>query len=218
MDEACYETDHTDGHTAEGNGDRTTKPTVHSPSRGDDGHSINFQTPHCGTHDRWSGVTAPHVTPGGGDTSTYHSRSNVPTRSLGFHDNHRTNGGPTRSYGFDNTHRPDGSYRSRSDGFAGGNQSIGIYRSDDFNGNIRSEGSRPPPLNMPPVQQGGPIVSPCASDCEQLARVLKTSHFDMATLAHSKYHGGPDSLAELTIDFIHECGYDSITVECENMT
>ncbi len=66
---------------------------------------------------------------------------------------------------------------------------------------------------MPPDQRGGPIVSPRASDRERLARVLKTSQFDMATLAHSKYHGGPDSLAELTIDFIHERGYDSITVE-----
>ncbi len=54
---------------------------------------------------------------------------------------------------------------------------------------------------------------PRASDRERLARLLKTGQFDMATLAHSKYHGGPDGVAELTIDFIHECGYDSITVE-----
>jgi len=86
VDEARYETDHVDGHTAEGDGDRTTKPMVHSPSRGNDGHttdttasSVNFRTPHRGTHDRWSSVTAPHVTPGGRDTSTYHSHSNGPT-------------------------------------------------------------------------------------------------------------------------------------------
>ena len=66
---------------------------------------------------------------------------------------------------------------------------------------------------MPPDQHGGPIVSPRASDRKRLARVLKTSQFDMATMAHSKYHGGPDGLAELTINFMHDCGYDSITVE-----
>jgi hypothetical protein len=35
----------------------------------------------------------------------------------------------------------------------------------------------------------------------------------MATLAHSQYHGGPDGVTELTIEFIHECGYDSISVD-----
>jgi hypothetical protein len=35
----------------------------------------------------------------------------------------------------------------------------------------------------------------------------------MATLAHAKYHGGTAGKPELTLDFIHECGYDSITVE-----
>ena len=155
----------------------------------------------------------PHVTPGGVDTSTSHSRSVGPTQSLGFDNNHRTDSGPTRSYVFDDTHCPDGSYRSCSNGCAGINRSVGIDRSDDFNGNTCSEGSRPPPLNMPPDQRGGPIVLPRASNRERLARVLKTSRFDMATLAHSKYHGGPDGLTELTINFIHDCRYDSITVE-----
>ena len=70
VDEARYETDHVDGHTAEGDGDHTTTPTVPSPSHGDDGHT---------TDTTWSGVTVPHVTPGGGDTFTYHSRSDGPT-------------------------------------------------------------------------------------------------------------------------------------------
>ena len=204
VDKARYKTNHMDGHTAKGDGDHTTKPMVHSPSHGDDGHT---------TDTTWSGVTVPHVTPGGGDTSTYHLRSNGPTRSLGFHDNYHTNGGPTRSYGFDDTHCPDGDYRSRSDGIAGVNRSVDIDHSDDFHGNIRSEGSRPPPLNMPPDQRGSPIVSPRASNRERLACVLKTSHFDKAMLAHSKYHGGTDGLAELTINFIHERGYEPITVE-----
>ena len=42
---------------------------------------------------------------------------------------------------------------------------------------------------------------------------LKTSCNDMAALAHSEYHGGPDGETELTIEFIHECGYDSISVD-----
>ena len=40
LDEARYATNHADGHTAKGNGDCTTEPTVHSPSHGDGGHTI----------------------------------------------------------------------------------------------------------------------------------------------------------------------------------
>ena len=67
-----------------------------------------------------------------------------------------------------------------------------------------SDESRPPPLNTTTNQNGGPIVSPRASDCERHARTLKTSRYDMATLAHLHYHGGPDGTMELTIEFIHE--------------
>ena len=70
-----------------------------------------------------------------------------------------------------------------------------------------------PPAQRDLTQRGSPIVSSRASDRERLARDLRTSRFDMATLAHAKYHGGTAGKPELTLDFIHECGYDSITVE-----
>ena len=63
---------------------------------------------------------------------------------------------------------------------------------------------------MTNATKGGPIISPCASNCEWLARELRTSRFDMATLAHSDYHGGTNGMPNLTIGFIHECGYESI--------
>ena len=61
--------------------------------------------------------------------------------------------------------------------------------------------SHPPPLNTTTNQNTNG------------SRALKTSHYDMATLAHSQYYGGPNGATELTIEFIHECGYDSISVE-----
>lgn len=51
--------------------------------------------------------------------------------------------------------------------------------------------------------KGGPIISPRASDRERLARSLKISRYDLATLAHSNYHGGLHGVPELTINFIH---------------
>jgi len=77
----------------------------------------------------------------------------------------------------------------------------------------RSGGFRPPPVDTEDMPKGGPILSPRASDRERLARSLKTSRFDLAALAHSDYHGGYDGVLALTIGFIHECGYDSISVE-----
>jgi hypothetical protein len=77
----------------------------------------------------------------------------------------------------------------------------------------RFKGSRPPSLDTTNIPKGGRILTPRASDRERLARELKTSHFDMASLAHLDYHGGTDGLSELTIKFIHESGYDSISVE-----
>ena len=198
LDEIHHATAHADGHTAAGGGtrttttvpgegDRTTTQTVQSPPRGSDAG-----TPYPTAHS----VNFP---------SPLHG---LPNRWTGV--THVTPGcgdtstsrscfdGPTRPSGFDDIHR-----------------SAGIHRSDDIDCNLQSEGS---PLNMPPAQRdptqrGGPIVSPRASDREQLAPDLKTSRFDMATLAHSKYHGGTTGKSELTLDFIHECGYDSITVK-----
>ena len=76
----------------------------------------------------------------------------------------------------------------------------------------------PPFLDMTNATKGGLIISPRASNCKRLARELRTSRFDMATLAHSDYHGGTDGKPNLTIGFIHECGYDSISVEASKDT
>ena len=78
--------------------------------------------------------------------------------------------------------------------------------------------SRPPSLDAANAPKGGQIVSPHASNQERLARELKTSRFDMTILAHSDYHGGTDGVSDLTIGFIHECGYDSISVEASKDT
>ena len=77
----------------------------------------------------------------------------------------------------------------------------------------RSDESCPLSLNTTTNQKGGPIVLPRASNRERLAHALKTSCNDMASLAHLEYHGGPNGEKELTIKFIHECGYDSISVD-----
>jgi len=157
LDEIHHGTAHADGHTAEGDGDRTTDQTVQSPPPGNDArttypttHSVNFRSPPHGSPIRWTGDT--HVTPGGGDNSTSRSRFD----------------GPTRPNGFDDTQRTTGTYHSCSDGFTDIHRSVGTDRSDDYDCTLRTDGS---PLTMPPAQRdltqrGGPIVSPRASDRE----------------------------------------------------
>ncbi len=85
----------------------------------------------------------------------------------------------------------------------------------------RSHESRPPHLDTTAASsgtlrggpKGGPIISLHASDCNRLTRELRTSRYDLATLAHSWYHGGVDGMLELTIKFIHECGNNSLTTK-----
>ncbi len=79
--------------------------------------------------------------------------------------------------------------------------------------------SCPPPLDAAVAESsgshklGGPIISPHASDREQLARTLKTSRYDIATLATSKYHGKEDGVRVLTELYIHDCRYTSFLLE-----
>jgi hypothetical protein len=63
------------------------------------------------------------------------------------------------------------------------------------------------------LKLGGSIVSPRASDCEQLARDLKLSHYDIALLATANYHGREDGVQKLMEQYIHDCGYSSILPE-----
>jgi hypothetical protein len=64
--------------------------------------------------------------------------------------------------------------------------------------------------------EGGRITSPRAADKERQARNLSISRHDIAGLATLAYHGGRDGVDELTITFIHRCGYQSFTMESTN--
>jgi hypothetical protein len=64
-----------------------------------------------------------------------------------------------------------------------------------------------------PHRLGGPIISPRACDRERLARDLKISRYDIASLATPKYHGKEDGVQMLTEQFIHDCGYTSLSPE-----
>jgi hypothetical protein len=61
--------------------------------------------------------------------------------------------------------------------------------------------------------QGGRIASPRPSDKEQQARQMRMSIFDIAGLASQQYHGEMDGVPELSISFIHACGYESFSIE-----
>jgi hypothetical protein len=64
--------------------------------------------------------------------------------------------------------------------------------------------------------RGGRITSPRAADKERQAWNLYISHHDIVGLAASAYHGGTNGITELTISFIHVCGYQSFTTESAN--
>jgi hypothetical protein len=57
------------------------------------------------------------------------------------------------------------------------------------------------------------IISPRVDDREKIARDRKLSIFDIPGLAHDPYHGGSDGVEELTIAYLHECGYNSFAPE-----
>ncbi len=48
---------------------------------------------------------------------------------------------------------------------------------------------------------------------EKIARDRQLSIFDIPGLANDLYHGGSDGVEELTITFLHECGYNSFAPE-----
>ena len=53
------------------------------------------------------------------------------------------------------------------------------------------------------------IISHRVDDRERIAQDRKLSIFDIPGLANDLYHGGSDGVEELTITFLHECGYNS---------
>ena len=86
---------------------------------------------------------------------------------------------------------------------------------------VRSR-ERPHPVSTAPLDEpegplflGGRITTPRSTDKERQARLLNISRHDIANLACSDYHGGPAGVKELTLQFIHACGYQSFaTTEC----
>ena len=60
---------------------------------------------------------------------------------------------------------------------------------------------------------GGRITSPRSTDKERQAQKMKISRHDVANLACYEYHGGPHGVKELTIQFIHACGYQSFATD-----
>jgi hypothetical protein len=60
---------------------------------------------------------------------------------------------------------------------------------------------------------GGRITSPCSTDKERQAQLLKISCHDVAGLACRDYHGGTDGVKELTIGFIHACSYQTFLTD-----
>jgi hypothetical protein len=69
--------------------------------------------------------------------------------------------------------------------------------------------------NVDPTMGGSfrKIISPRVDDREKIARDRQLSIFDIPGLAHDLYHGGSDGVKELTIKFLHECGYNSFAPE-----
>jgi hypothetical protein len=63
---------------------------------------------------------------------------------------------------------------------------------------------------------GGQITSPRSTNKECQARLLKLSRHDVAGLACHEYHGGQTGIAELTLKFIHACGYQTFPTEDAN--
>ena len=59
------------------------------------------------------------------------------------------------------------------------------------------------------------ITSPRVGDREQYAQDRQLSRFDITGLATKDYHGGFDGVDDLTIPFLHECGYNSFAPEPE---
>ena len=58
---------------------------------------------------------------------------------------------------------------------------------------------------------GGPVTSPQPSDKERLAQSCGVGLFDIAGLATIGYHGGLQGVQDLTVLFIHNCGYQTFS-------
>jgi hypothetical protein len=58
---------------------------------------------------------------------------------------------------------------------------------------------------------GGHITTPRLADKDRMARLKNISRHNIAGLACVHYHGGEKGVQELSLSFIHECGYQSFS-------
>jgi hypothetical protein len=70
--------------------------------------------------------------------------------------------------------------------------------------------------NPAALLMGGRITSPRATDKERQAPKLHISRHDIAGLATPVYHGGRHGVPELSLSFMHACGYRSFSPEIED--
>jgi hypothetical protein len=102
---------------------------------------------------------------------------------------------------------------------SGNHPRVPLNRPPDFAHKSYDPPRWPPPVDtsnsdsvVPPCQ-GGPIASPQPRDKERQARQLHTSLFDTAGLASPEYHGEMAGVNELSLRFIHACGYNSFSIK-----
>ncbi len=79
-------------------------------------------------------------------------------------------------------------------------------------GNIGPLNSRPPPLDMDSLL-GGAITTPRSTNKDRAARLRNISRHDIGGLASPAYHGGEHGISDLSISFIHKCGYQSFSTD-----
>jgi hypothetical protein len=60
---------------------------------------------------------------------------------------------------------------------------------------------------------GGRITLPRSTNKERQAQLLKLRCHDVAGLACNAYHGGPSGINELSLGFVHACGYQTFPTE-----
>jgi hypothetical protein len=116
---------------------------------------------------------------------------------------------------------PPHNRRHATDEQVSGLTGLSSLRRDPLAGNLREQPIHVTPNEGPttPARNdtredgnqivGGAVRLPQPSNKERLARAHGIGLFDIAGLATTEYHGGYHGVPELTVAFIHNCGYQS---------
>jgi hypothetical protein len=99
---------------------------------------------------------------------------------------------------------------------ASGTSCMSPMRRDPLAGDLHENPMQTTPARPGPHKDGtgdcivgGPIKPLRPNNKERLARACGVGLFDIAGLATTEYHGGHHGVQELTVPFIHNCGYQS---------